>query len=108
MFIRRYLNVLMAVSILFVSSLCQSPINQVEAYSETPSRLRSVIEKFAQDNGAINRLFTAQVSDTRGAKLRQLYADNLASLGQLNFDSLSHDEQIDYILFSNYLRHEIK
>ncbi|HLM61397.1 MAG TPA: DUF885 family protein, partial [Pyrinomonadaceae bacterium] len=25
-----------------------------------------------------------------------------------NFDSLNHDEQIDYLLFQNYLRHEVK
>lgn len=77
-------------------------------FNEPLSRLRGVIEKFTQDNGAILRLYVAQSSAARDAKLRQLYGDNIAMLGKLNFDTLNHDEQIDYILFSNYLRHEIK
>ncbi|MGH9949839.1 MAG: DUF885 family protein, partial [Pyrinomonadaceae bacterium] len=31
---------------------------------------------------------------------------NLGVLLRLNFETLNHDEQIDYILFQNYLRHE--
>jgi uncharacterized protein (DUF885 family) len=108
MFIRPSLYVLISVSILFLPSLCQSPTDKFAGNDESPSRLRSVIEKFVQDNGAINRLFTAQASETRGAKLRQLFYDNLQSLGKLNFDSLNQDEQVDYVLFSNYLRHEVK
>ena len=38
----------------------------------------------------------------------QLYSDELAILAGLNFGSLNHDEQVDYILFKNYLDHEKK
>jgi len=82
--------------------------DDLAAYNEPPSRLRGVIEKFTQDYGALNRFYSAQTSETRAAKMRQLYSDNLALLGRLNFETLNHDEQVDHLLFSNYLRHEIK
>ena len=86
----------------------QTISDEIESLNETPSRFRGVIEKFSQDNGAISRLYTAQASPTRTLKLRKLFADNLGLLGRTDFAALNHDEQIDYLLFTNYLRHEIK
>ena len=40
--------------------------------------------------------------------MKSLYGEYLGELGRHNFDSLSHDEQVDYILFRNYLEHEQK
>jgi uncharacterized protein (DUF885 family) len=78
------------------------------AYSEPPSRLSSVIERFDEDYGALDRFYTAKTSPNRAERMRRLYADELELLGRLDFDSLGHDEQIDYILFKNYLEHEQK
>ena len=75
---------------------------------ETPSRLRGTIERFSQDVGAFNRLYTAQTSQNRADRFRQLYAEYLAEIEKLNFVSLNHDEQVDYLLFANYLRHEAR
>ena len=47
-----------------------------------------------------------QMSPVRVARLRQLYTDYLSLLGRLNFEALNHDEQIDHVLFRNYLDHE--
>ena len=82
--------------------------DDLTAYNEPPSRLRGVIEKYGEDFGSINRFYTAQMSAARAARLRQLYNDYDALLGRLNFASLNHDEQIDHILFRNYLDHEQK
>ena len=86
----------------------QKASDDVASLNEPPSQLRGVIEKFTQDNGAIGRLYTAQASAARTQKLKQLFNDNLALLARVNFETLNHDEQVDHILFSNYLRHEIK
>src|SRR5687767_7892638 len=77
-------------------------------YNEPPSRLRGVIEKFREDFGSVNRFYTAYTSPNRRARFRQFYSDWLAFLNKQNFDSLNHDEQIDYLLFKNYLAHELK
>jgi uncharacterized protein (DUF885 family) len=77
-------------------------------YNEPPSRLRGVIEKFTEDYGNLNRFYTARESPNRYQRLKQFYIDWISFLNRQNFDSLNHDEQIDYLLFKNYLNHEIK
>jgi uncharacterized protein (DUF885 family) len=78
------------------------------AYNDPPSRLRGAIEKFGEDEGSINRFYTASTSANRFARFRQLYSDYLGLLESLNFDSLNSDEQVDYLLFRNHLDHERK
>ena len=82
--------------------------NGLAAYNEPPSRLRGVIEKYGQDYGSVNRFYTAQTSGNRVSRLRGLYRDYLTLLERLNYGSLNSDEQIDYVLFRNYLDHEQK
>jgi len=80
----------------------------VDAYNEPPSRLRGMIEKYEEDYGSLNRFYTAFTSANRANRLRELYREYLTALDRQNFDSLNHDEQVDYLLFRNYLDHELK
>ena len=77
-------------------------------YNESPSRLRGVIEKFNEDYGSLNRFYTAPTSANRRERFKNLYEERLAFLNRQNFDALNHDEQIDFLLFQNFLRHETK
>lgn len=86
--------------------LAQPSSDELTAYNEPPSRLRGVIEKYNQDDGSINRFYTAETSANRAARLRELYAEHLSLLGRLDFDALNHDEQIDYLLFETRSRAE--
>lgn len=86
----------------------QKPPDELKANNEPPSRLRGLIEKYDEDYGSLNRFYTAQTSVNRSERLNRLYSDDLALLNRLNFDSLNNDEQADYVLFKNYLDHEIK
>jgi uncharacterized protein (DUF885 family) len=83
-------------------------LGAVAQSDESPSRLRTIIERFEQDSGALNRLYSAGTSANRSARMRALFAEYLGELGRQNFDALNHDEQVDYILFRNYLDHEQK
>ncbi len=86
----------------------QKASDVLSSFNDSPSRLRGVIENFDADSGILNRFYTAQTSPNRSVRFRQLYSDYETTLNSLNFDSLNHDEQIDYILFKNYLDHEQK
>ncbi len=97
-----------AVVLCAMTSVSAQRVDALAEYNEPPSRMRGVIEKYANDYGSINRFYTAQMSPNRVTRIRQLYADHEALLAKLNFESLNHDEQIDYILFQNYLDHEQK
>ena len=85
-----------------------SQADPLTAYSDPPSRMQGVIEKFTEDVGILNRFYTAQTSSNRSARFKSLYNEQLQLLASFNFDKLNHDEQIDYVLFKNYLEHEIK
>ena len=82
--------------------------DELAAYNDPPSRLRGVIEKFDEDYGILDRFYTARTSPNRSARFKQLYSDEMAVLADLDFDKLNHDEQVDYVLFKNYLEHETK
>jgi uncharacterized protein (DUF885 family) len=75
---------------------------------EPASRLRPMIEQFGEDLGALDRFYSAPFSSNRSERMARLYADELSALEHLRFESLSHDEQVDYILFRNYLDHQEK
>ena len=94
--------------LLTVNVFLQRPVDDLATHNEPSSRLRGVIEKFSQDVGAFNRLYTAQTSSNRAERFRQLYAEYAASLAGMNFDSLNNDEQVDYVLFANHLRRETR
>ena len=88
--------------------LTQTVKDDLGAYNEPPSRLRGVIEKYDEDVGILNRFYSAATSPNRAARFKQLYTDELVILNNLNFETLNHDEQVDFILFKNYLEHEQK
>ncbi len=78
------------------------------AYNDPPSRMRGMIERFDADYGSADRFEIAETSPLRRARLGELYRNELAELAGMNFDALNHDEQVDYILFKNFLDHELK
>lgn len=89
--------------VIFADAQTSADLN---AYNESGSRLRGVIEKFSEDYGSVNRFYTASASSNRQARLREFYLGWQMFLDKLDFKSLNHDEQIDYLLLKNYLRHE--
>jgi uncharacterized protein (DUF885 family) len=96
------------IGLVLSSSFAAQRTDELANYNEPPSRMRGVIEKYGEDFGSINRFYTAFTSANRTARLRQLYSDYQALLKRLNFTALNADEQIDYVLFRNYLDHEQK
>lgn len=93
---------------LFANNLVFAQTEDLNSYNEPPSRLRGVIEKFAEDAGSLERFYTARESNNRAARFRAFHSDWLGFLNRQNFDALNADEKIDYLLFKNYLAHEIK
>jgi uncharacterized protein (DUF885 family) len=97
---------LIALTLIFAVNLFAQTPDELANYNEPPSRLRGVIEKFSADYGSLDRLYTAATSANRNARFKQFFADSQVLLERLEFDKLNHDEQVDYLLFAKYLRHE--
>src|SRR5262249_3446904 len=64
----------------------------------SPSELRSLIERYVADRGSLSRSYPVEISPARQARFKQFYSDWLATLAKLNFDSLSQDGKVDYLL----------
>ncbi len=72
------------------------------------SEMHGVIERYIVDRGSLARFFGVEASTSRRARMKQFYNDWLATISKLNFDSMSQDGRIDYILFKNHLDHELR
>ena len=72
------------------------------------SEMRGGIERYTADRASLARFYSVPGSAARRARMKQFYGDWLASLAKLNFDSMSQDGRIDYVLFKNHLDHELR
>lgn len=72
------------------------------------SEMRSAIERYTVDRGGLNRTYPVSISQTRNARLKQFYMNWLDSLAGLDFNAMSLDGRVDYILFKNHLEYELR
>ena len=72
------------------------------------SEMRSAIERYTVDRGSLTRSYPVAVSRARRERFKKFYTEWLNSLQSQNFDSMSQDGKIDYILFKNHLEYELR
>src|SRR5687768_15890157 len=63
------------------------------------SEMRPVIERYVADQGSLSRSYPVESSPARLARFKQFYSDWLALIGKMDFDAMSHDGKVDYVLF---------
>ncbi len=76
--------------------------------NQPQSEMRGVIERYVADRGSLNRFYTVPTSPVRRERMRRFYSEWLAALEHLDFDAMSLDGKIDYLLFKNHLDHELR
>jgi uncharacterized protein (DUF885 family) len=72
------------------------------------SEMRSAIERYTVDRGSLSRSYPVALSRARRERFKKFYHDWWTSLPSLDFDSMSQDGKIDYILFKNHLEYELR
>jgi uncharacterized protein (DUF885 family) len=72
------------------------------------SEMRAMIEQYTVDRGSLTRSYPVSMSPTRRARFKKFYEEMLTSLKALDFDSMSQDGKIDYLLFKNHLEYELR
>src|ERR1051325_10382080 len=75
---------------------------------ERVSEMRGAIERYTVDRGSLQRSYPVAVSRARRERFKKFYDEWLASLQGLDFDSMSEDGKIDYLLFKNHLEYELR
>ena len=72
------------------------------------SEMRPIIEYYIADRGSLQRSFFVNNSPARRERFRKFYSDALERIQKLNFDAMSQEGKVDYILFRNQLEHELR
>ena len=76
--------------------------------NDDKSELRGAIERFNSDRGITLRSAPPATSTAREVRLRAFDEQWLDRLTKLEFDGLSQDGKVDYLLFKNYLAHDLR
>ena len=71
------------------------------------SELTDVVNRFAVDLNSISRRYDASNSPDQRKRMRDFYSDWSRRLHETDFDKLSHEGKIDYVLLDRELRHEM-
>jgi hypothetical protein len=71
------------------------------------TELVSLIQTYQADRGALSRLYTNRLSSEFFARMQTFNQDYLKSLNAQDYDALSDDGKIDYVLFRNYLEQQL-
>ncbi|MCA1576841.1 MAG: DUF885 domain-containing protein [Acidobacteria bacterium] len=101
----------LVIVLLVCSVLIQVPAqngSRTKVKPENVSEMRASIERYTADRGNLTRSYPVAISATRRARFTKFYEDQLASLKTVDFDSLSQDGKIDYLLFKNHLEYELR
>ncbi|HEX4945164.1 MAG TPA: DUF885 family protein [Blastocatellia bacterium] len=84
----------------------QSVTPELSDLDNAKSELRSVIERYVADRGSLSRVYPVESSPARQARFQQFYRDWLVLLGKMNFDSLSQDGKVDYVMLRSHLENQ--
>jgi uncharacterized protein (DUF885 family) len=77
--------------------------------ARTPeSEMRAIIEYYVVDRGSLARSYPVSISPARAARFRKFYADALERIQKLDFDFMSQDGKVDYLLLKNHLEYELR
>jgi hypothetical protein len=72
------------------------------------SELANVVSRYASDYSSITRRYDADDSPDQRKRMRDFYTAWNARLGEIDFDKLSHEGKIDYVLLRNDIKHELQ
>lgn len=71
------------------------------------SELVSVVERFTADQTSLTRRYDAPGSPDQRRRMRSFYTAWRTRLGEIDFDKLSQEGRIDYVLLNNYIKHQL-
>jgi uncharacterized protein (DUF885 family) len=84
------------------------PVNGASTDDPGPSEMRPIIEYYVVDRSSLQRSYPVASSPARRERFQKFYSDALERIKTLNFDSMSQEGKVDYILFRNHLEHELR
>lgn len=71
-------------------------------------QVAGVIKRFTADRGSLMRFYSAPYSPIKRERFKQFYTEWLDALRHIDFDQLSQQEKVDYVLFKIQLDYELR
>jgi hypothetical protein len=71
------------------------------------SEMADVVDRYAADQGSLNRRYDASESPEQRRRLREHYTGWRTRLNEANFDKMTQEAKVDYVLLDNYIKHQI-
>ena len=102
-----FLALLLAGILPFEPNLTASQADSANLDSSN-SELRPLIERYNADRGSILRFYSISGATERRVRLKKFYREIQVAQAAMNFDSMSQDGKIDYLLLRNDLSHELQ
>jgi hypothetical protein len=95
-----------AIQMLFLSTLlfvftCHAATAKSAPHSASDARMPSVIEQFTADRMSLGRTYPLAISRSHMERFEKFYRDELAVLAAIDFNTLSQDDRVDYLLLKN-------
>ncbi len=79
----------------------------VQIAGSTTSELAPVVSRFAADYRSIARRYDADDSPTQRRRMRDFYTQWQRRLREIDFDKLTQEGKVDYVLMNNEMKHEL-
>lgn len=89
---------------IFIASaviLCSASFAAPVPTSSSAPKMPAVIEQARADEMSLDRTYTVDISPIRIARMEKFYNDQLAMLTAMDFNQLSEDDRVDYLLLKN-------
>ncbi|MFC5412051.1 DUF885 family protein [Larkinella bovis] len=77
-----------------------------DLYHQT-SDVHHLLTQYEADWGSLSRFYTIENSPERRERLKTFFSDYVRQLQQLDFDRMSTDSRVDYLLFQRNLKNEL-
>jgi hypothetical protein len=71
------------------------------------SELANVVTRFSADAYSLSRRYDANNSPDQRTRTREFYTEWSRRLGEIDFDKLSQEGKVDYVLLNKEIRHEL-
>jgi uncharacterized protein (DUF885 family) len=97
-----------SLAVIASSFLLSAQVPSAADVDHSHSEMRATIERYTADQTSLTRAYTIDMSAGQRDRMRKFYGEWLDRLPKLNFDSMSQEGRIDYLLFRNHLQHEVR
>ena len=91
---------------LWLAGACSAA--DVSDVDTSKSPLRGMLERYAVDRDSLTRTYRTEFSPAHRSRLKDFYGGWSKTLESTDFNSLSQDGKIDYLLFQNHLAYELR